>query len=164
MIKKLKNRQGFVSIETILAVSVAMMVILVLIGFFTTIFPRVRLQMETHTLAQKAKIQGGLTDATSQSVDSDVEIFKEKLSKVGYRKEDIQITAYTEPGNLSAIGVTPYDSEGSNYIKRGSGETIYIVVKVPANQSIKAPLSFFGLADSAIKEYIIVETVMSERW
>lgn len=164
MMKALKLKKGFVSIETILAVSVAMMIILVLIGFFTTIFPRVILQIETHNLSQKAKIQGGLTDMSSEGTVSDVEVFKDRLSKAGYDRDKIQITVTTDPGNINALGVTPYDQDGSNYIKRGTDEIIQILIKVPANQSIRAPLSFFGLADSAPKEYIILETVMSERW
>lgn len=160
-----KNRKGFVSIEAIIATSTALMVVLIAIGFFTMIYPRVMLQMETHNLAQKAKIQGGLTNEISQPVDSDIELFKNRLVQLGYDKDKIEITATTKPGNINAIGVTPLKDSGSNYVKRESKELIHIVIRVPANTSIKAPLSFFGNNGSSVTEkYTIVETVMSERW
>jgi hypothetical protein len=160
-----KNKKAFVSIEAIIATSTALMVVLVAIGFFTLIYPRVMLQMETHNLAQKAKIQGGLTNEISQPVDSDIALFKKRLVELGYDESQIEITATTKPGNINAIGVTPLKDGGSNYIKRDSKELIHIVIRVPANTSIKAPLGFFGNDGSNINEkYTIVETVMSERW
>lgn len=163
--KLIKNKRGFVSIEAIIATSTALMVVLVAIGFFTLVYPRVMLQMETHNLTQKAKIQGGLTNEISQPIDSDIALFKDRLAQLGYDKSQIEITAMTKPGNLNAIGVTPLKGSGSNYIKRESKELIHIVIRVPANTSIKAPLSFFGNDGSnVVEKYTIVETVMSERW
>lgn len=160
----IKYKKGFVSIEAILSTSVMIVVILVLIGFFTTLFPRIMLQIESRNLAQKAKIQGGLTDMTSMPIGSDIERFKDRLVQIGYDRDSIEIQGYTSPGNLDVIGVTPLDEDGDNYIKRGSNEIINIIVIVPANKSISAPLSFFGISDSTPKEYILFETVMSERW
>lgn len=160
-----KNKKGFVSIEAIIATSTALMVILMAIGFFTLIYPRVMLQTEVHNLSQKAKIQGGLTNEISQPLDSDIEQFKERLVDLGYDKDSIEVTATTKPGNLNAIGVTPLHEGGSNYVKRDSKEMIQITVRVPANTSIKAPLSFFGDDGSNVSDkYTLVETVMSERW
>ncbi|PLS15026.1 hypothetical protein CVD28_24410 [Bacillus sp. M6-12] len=163
--KVVKNKKGFVSIEAIIAMSSALMVILLAIGFFTLIFPRIMLQTEVHDLAQKAKIQGGLTNSISQPVDSDIEQFKDRLVQLGYDRNSIEVTATTKPGNLNAVGVTPLHDGGSNYIKRDSKEMIQITVRVPANTSIKAPLSFFGDDGSNVADkYTLVETVMSERW
>lgn len=141
-----------------------MMVILIAIGFFTLIYPRIIIQTETHTLAQKAKIQGGLTNELSQPVDSDVELFKDRLVKLGYERDQIEITATTVDSNVNALGVTPLYGEGANYIKRDSKELIQIIVQVPANTSITAPLSFFKNDTPVSKKHTIVETVMSERW
>jgi hypothetical protein len=162
--KLMKNKKGFVSIEAILATSTALMVVLVAIGFFTLIYPRVMLQMETHNLAQKAKIQGGLTTAITQPVDSDIEQFMKRMMELGYERDDVEITATTKPGNYNAIGVTPLQVAGSNYVKRDSKEMIHIVIRVPANTSIKAPLGFFRNDTPVNEKYTIVETVMSERW
>ena len=159
-----KSKKGFISIEAILATVLATMVILVSLGFFTTIYPKIILQGETRVLAQKAKIQGGLTDITSQADGSDIEKFKDQLEKMGYDRDKIEVEVFTQPSGLNALGVTPYGEDGTNYIKRGSNEVICIKVKVPANQSIKAPLSYFQAQDSALREYKIVETIMSERW
>lgn len=163
--ERFQNKKGFVSIETILSMTAIIVSVLIAIGFFTWIYPRVMLQIETHTLAQKAKIQGGLTNSISQPVNSDIELFKDRLVELGYDRESIEVTATTIPGNHNAIGVTPLHESGNNYIKRDSKETIEIVVKVPANRSILAPLSFFGHDEDEISEkYTIVESVMSERW
>jgi hypothetical protein len=162
--KLCKNQKGFVSIETIIATTTALMIVLVSIGFFTLIYPRVMLQIETHNLAQKAKVQGGLTDIHSQPVNSDIEQFKDRLEKLGYDRDKIEVTAVTKPGNINAIGVTPLYESGNNYIKRDSKEMIQITVRVPANTSIKAPLSFFRNTTPVPEYYTIVETVMSERW
>ena len=165
--KRLKgflNKKGFVSIEAIIATTTALMVVLVAIGFFTLIYPRVMLQIETHNLAQKAKIQGGLTTVISQPVDSDVELFLKRMEDIGYEREDVKITATTKPGNYNALGVTPLYEGGSNYVKRDSKEMIHIVIEVPANTSINAPLGFFNSDSKANEKYRVVETVMSERW
>lgn len=140
------------------------MVILVAIGFFTLIFPRIMLQTETHALAQKAKIQGGLTSAISQPIDSDIELFKDRLVQLGYERDQIEVTATTVESNIDATGVTPLYAEGSEYIKRDSKDLIQIVVQVPANTTITAPLSFFKNDAPVAKKYTVVETVMSERW
>lgn len=165
--KKIKNKKGFLSIEAILAVSTALMVILVALGFYTMLYPRIMLQLETHSLAQKAKLQGGLTDMTSLALDSDVELFKDRLEELGYERGDVIVEAVTQPGNMLAMGVTPLYESGTNYIKRDSNETIRIIVKVPSNGTIKAPLSFFNNQEAIDKVpdyYTIVESVMSERW
>lgn len=162
--KKILSKNGFISIEAILSTILALMVVLVSIGFFTTIYPRIVLQLETRNLAQIAKIQGGLTDISSEPEGSDIEVFKDKLAKFGYDRNKIEVQAFTNPGNKNAMGITPLEKNGNNYIKRGSGETIYIKIKVPANTSIKAPLSYFKAQSSAVEEYKVLETVMSERW
>lgn len=162
--KAILNKKGFVSIEAIFSTAFALMVILVAIGFLTLIVPRSLLQIETHNLAQKAKLQGGLTTVVSQPVDSDVELFLQRMEEIGYKREDVKITATTKPGNYDALGVTPLYQGGSNYVKRDSKEMIHIVIEVPANTSITAPLGFLRSDAKVNDKYRIVETVMSERW
>lgn len=159
----IKSKKGFVSVEAILSMSLVLIVFLIIIGFFVSIVPRISLQSEVHALTQKAKLQGGLTDASSESVGSDVEKFKDALVSKGYSRDSIEITAFTKPSGIGALGVTPLDVEGSNYVKRGTDELIYIIVSVPDRSFINAPLKFFGLNGGA-KTISFVETVMSERW
>lgn len=158
------NRKGFVSIETIFASVLMFMIIFLAIGFFNLFYPKLIIAKEVHALVQKAKIQGGLTDSSSQAVNSDIELFKKALQNAGFDPSKIEITAKTEPGNINAIGVTPYGEEGDNYIKRDSKELIVITVKVPADQFIRGPLAFFRADSSKLQYHIFQETVMSERW
>jgi len=162
-LKRKLGKKGFVSIEAIIAISSALMVILVGIGFFTLMFPRIMLQQETHQLAQKAKIQGGLTTPETELVDSDLSLFLDRLEDIGYERDDVVVSVVTTPGNIDALGVTPLHEDGSDYVSRDSEEIMHIRVEVPANISINAPLSFFG-SSKAENTYRVMETVMSERW
>ncbi len=157
------SKKGFISIEAILSMTIVLMIFLIIIGFFVSVIPRISLQSEVHALTQKAKLQGGLTDATSEAIHSDVENFKDALVAKGYNRDTIEVHAFTKPSGLGAMGVTPLDAEGSNYIKRDSDELMYIVVNVPDKSFINAPLQFFGIRRET-PTISFVETVMSERW
>lgn len=159
------NKKGVVSIEAILSLTVALMIILFTFGFFTLIYPKIMLQTAVNNLAQDAKITGGLTDPSSQPVDSQLAQFDQEMQSLGYPSNQVQVTAVAEPGDINAMGVSPLGSSGTNYIHRDSGEMIYITVTLPANRSIVAPMSFFGDSGNAVpNHYVIQETVMSERW
>lgn len=151
----IKLKKGFISIETIVALSVVLIFMLLFIAILTYHYPRIMLEKEVQTLAQIAKIQGGLTDSSS-AIESDVDVFKDRLEKIGYNRDKIEITAQTIPGRFNAIGVTPLNGTGNNYIKRNTKELIEIVVKVPASKYI----IFFKMKNT----YVIREIVGSERW
>lgn len=161
------NKKGFISIEAIISSVAILMCIYLAIGFFIMIYPRLALEKEVHALAQKAKIQGGLTDETSQPLNSDIEEFKNSLVKLGYKKDSIEIEAKTELGGNSIIGVTPINEPGDNYLKRDSKDKMRIAIRVPSEQFIQGPLKFFripSISTNKLKYNVITETVMSERW
>lgn len=163
--KKKLRKKGFVSIEAVISMSAVLMIVLMAIGFIVYMYPKIMLEKEVHLLAQKAKIQGGLTDNISQPVNSDIETFLKSLEGKGYKKDTIEITARTIPGDLNCIGVTPLNTNGNNYVKRDSKMTIQITVKVPANKSgLKGPFAYLHFEDESGQYYYIRETVMSERW
>lgn len=162
----LYNNNGFISIETIISSVFILMCIYLAIGFFCMIYPRVALEKEVNTLAQKAKVQGGLTDSTVQPENSDIEVLKKNLKKLGYNYEDVEISGRTIPSNINIIGVTPLDAKGDNYIKRDSKEQMVITVKVPSQNFILGPLKFFNIKTDKNKltYQSVSQTVMSERW
>ena len=143
---KLNNKEGFISIETIIAMSSILFFFIFFIAIFAYNMPRISLEKEVQSLAQIAKIQGGLTDETSEPGKSDIKRFKDDLKAMGYEDSDIQIYAKTLNSKQNAIGVTPISSNGTNYVKRDSKELIELVVKVKADKSVfTAPLKFFGI-------------------
>lgn len=164
-LKVIKKSKGFVAIETVIILSGVMFFILLFVSILTYNYPRIMLEKEVQILAQTAKIQGGLTDSKSQPVHSDIELFKDRLEKMGYERDEIEITAKTIPGNQNAIGVTPMNVEGSNYIRRDSKELIEITVIAPSNSNVfTSPLKYFGLKKAFSGKYVIREVVGSERW
>lgn len=161
----LKNTKGFVAVETIIVMSGVLFFFILFISVVSYNIPRIMLEKEVQFLAQTAKIQGGLTDKVSQPTNSDIELFKDRLQRMGYDRNSITITAKTIPSNMSAIGVTPLNQNGSNYIKRDSKEHIEITVVIPSDRSLfSSPLNFFGLKQRAQNYYVIREVVGSERW
>lgn len=165
MIKKIRDKKGFVSVETVIAMSFVLFFFILFVSIFAYTVPRISLEKEVQHLAQTAKIQGGLTDETSEPNNSDIKRFTDTLVSMGYEADGITVTAKTINGNKNAIGVTPLKSNGDNYIKRDSKDLIEIVVKVKADKNLfTAPLKFFGLNNSISGEYVIREVVGSERW
>ena len=161
----IKNTKGFVAVETIIVMSGVIFFFLLFISIVSYNFPRMMLEKEVQILAQTAKIQGGLTDKNSQPVNSDIELFKDRISSMGYDRDAITITAKTIPSGMSAIGVTPINEAGSNYIKRDSKELIEITVTIPSDKNLfNSPLKYFGLKRNGESYYVITEIVGSERW
>lgn len=165
MKKKLKNKKGFIAIESLIAISALLFFFVLFISFLSYTIPKISLEKEVQNLAQIAKKQGGLTDKTSQPVNSDIELFKDTLEKMGYDKNSIVIEAKTIPSGQMAIGVTPLNEEGNNYIKRDSKELIEITISIPADKSVfNVPLKFFGIKNNLSGVYYFREVIGSERW
>lgn len=165
LLKKIKNKKGFVSIETVVSMTFVILILCLFFGFIAYQYPKIILEQEVHALAQKCKIQGGLTDKTSQKENSDIEVFKDILENKGYSRDTIKVVAKTNPGNNSAIGVTPLNVEGDNYVKRDAKTYIEIIVSVPSNKKgLTSILKVLGISDVLNKEYVFKEKVLSERW
>lgn len=164
-LKEEKNKKGFIAIETVIALTVVIIFILLFIGFYIYLYPRIVLEKEVHTLAQQAKITGGLTQPQVQE-------FNKAMDTLGYTVQSLNVSTtnhqYAENGSASGL-VNVYPKGGpctggsQNFIKRTESEKLIITVKVKANNFIKGPLSFFGTTNSLSKTYNITETVMSER-
>lgn len=165
MLNKIKDTKGFIAVEAVIVMAGLMFFILLFISFLSYTLPRVMLEKEVQSLAQIAKIQGGLTDIHSQPLNSDIELFKDNLEKIGYDRSKIIVQAKTIQSDMNAIGVTPLNEKGNNYIKRDSKELIEIIVSIPADKThFDAPLRFFGVKNTLSGVYTFREVIGSERW
>ena len=161
MINKMKNKmlaikgkKGFITIDAIFAIVVSLVFALLFIGLMFLMIPKFTMQGEVHSLAQLARIQGGLTQ-------EDVNEFKTKLSESGgYDKDDIYVVLKDESTGTKYDNITD-----ANYSKRADGKMLQLYVIVPTNKAILAPLNFFGLTNVDFLEYYnFTETVVSEKW
>jgi len=154
------KKEGYVSIEAVIAMSFFLVVFFLTLGFFTYIQPHSTLQREVHTLATIAERQGGLTA-------EDIENFEIKLQSYRFIQDSsipILITATTQPGDLDVSDVTPFGEEGEDYISRNSKEIITVTATLPSNSSMLKPLANFFGVETISDYYIISESVMSERY
>lgn len=168
-LKESQNKKGFIAIETIIALTVVIIVILLFLGFWLYLYPRIVLEKEVHVLAQQAKVTGGLTN-------EQVSKFSETMNKLGYEIYSLSVGTTNQPASNTSkynglVNVYPKGGvSGSctaagyqNYIKRTDSEKIVISVKIKANGFIKGPLAFFGTITQLGDVYNITETIMSER-
>jgi len=162
LLRKLKQKKGYTSVESVFAIVAIMMLLLVIIGLFCYTYPRQALEKQVHLLAQQAKVTGGLTYGQ-------VSDFKETISDMGY---NANVSAYVKGVDRVVLNVAPRNTSYSAcmntavynpYVKRDSGQKIVITVSINANDGLlKGPLEFFG-ASMFPENYTLTETVMSER-
>lgn len=158
--KRYRSRSGYVSIETIFAMTFFLLVFLLVIGFFTFIHPYTTLNREVHALATLAQRQGGLTL-------EDVDNFHGRIENypfVDTSKGEIDVSAYTIPGDMDAIGVDSLDEAGEYYVTRDSKEFIEMVVTIPSYNELLTPVANFFGSTGAVDRYVFKETFMSERY
>lgn len=161
----LQNKKGSMIMETLPVLALALFVTINMIGWFTYLTPRQNLEKQVHILAQKAKIQGGLTDKSSVSIGSDLEVFLGILEEKGYDTSKVKITCTTNPGNKSCLGVSPIKSSSGKYITRESLDMMIIRVEIPTNpRLLNMSQTFFGNTGALPNVYIFQESVLSERW
>lgn len=153
-INKLNNKKGFITIDAILALATALAFAFLFLGLMFLMIPKFTMQGEVHSLAQLARIQGGL-------YEKDVEKFKAEISEsTGAPLESIHVVLKNEETNVQ------YDKlADGQYAKHGNGEILQLYVIVPTNKFIQAPLKFFGMKNVENLEYYnFQETVVSEKW
>lgn len=154
------DESGYVSVESVFAMSFFLVVFILCLGFFTFVQPFTTLQREVHALSTLAQRQGGLT------VD-DISRFEDRISEyqfVDANKGGIEISAFTIPGDIDALGIDGLEDVGDNYVKRDTNEMIQLVVSVPSNNTLLAPVAnFFGVG-GILEKYTFKETFMSERY
>lgn len=160
--KILDSKTGGLTIEAIPALALALFVIMTAIGWFTYLTPRQNLEKQVHILAQKAKIQGGITNS---GTNNDLKLFLDILEQKGVDRTKVKVTCTTRPGNKNCLGVNGLNSTGTNYITRKSLEMMVIRVEVPTSpRLLNMSRVFFGGASSVPDKYIFEEAVLSERW
>lgn len=153
-LKSLRNKKGFITIDAILSLGVALIFFLLFLGVMFLMIPKFTMQGDVHTLAQLARIQGGL-------YESDIDEFKTRISKeTGAKVEDIHVVLKDDNTNMRYDNI----SEG-NYASHVDGQILQLYVIVPTNKFVQAPMKFFGMQNiENIKYYNFTETVVSEKW
>lgn len=155
------RKEGYVSIEALASMIVFFMVFFLTLAFFTYIQPHSSLQRELHVLATVAERQGGLTP-------QDVLEFETRLQDYNFILESstpIQVTAVAYPSAQDVSDVIPVGGTlGDPYITRSSKEVIVVTATVPANSQMLKPIAEFFGVDSVSDQYLLSETVMSERY
>ena len=155
--KIFKSRKGFISIESMLPITLVLIFIVFFVNLISYNLPKITMEKEVQLLSQLCKIHGGLTE-------EDVDIFLKRMEEKGVSADKINITAVTEQSNLNAMGVSPIHSNDGHYIKRESGEIIEIKVEIPANKSVfNFVLNFFRIKNTVSDKYVFREVVVSER-
>lgn len=174
--RRLLNKKGSIAIDGILTLSVTMFIVMTILGWYTYLLPRQGLEKQVHLLAQKAKIQGGLTatskllngqyeNLTANDLATDLGLFLHTLEEMGHDISKVRVTCQTVTSNTSCLGVSKYGSTGTNYIKRDSLDIMIIRVEIPTKVTLLAmSKAFFGSDGSLPESYIFSESVMSERW
>lgn len=183
-IKKIKENNGVYTIEAIVGGSAILMLLLLFVGIISYQLPKIQLQKDVQILAEKCKIQGGLTNKASYDIkyniseedrkkvnedknSNDIDVFYDLLKQQGFDIQNVKISLKTKKSNKNAIGVKPIGIENINncsYIKRNPNDLMILNVEVPKKSNIiNSPLRFFGI-DKHLSNYSFREVVMSERW
>lgn len=174
--KKLKRKNGSVALEATIAGGALLMVFILIIGYFTYLYPRYMVDLEVQSLAHSVKMDGKLTE-------SDKQIFMQNMLNRGYESSEVQITVLANevkptPENdpsktqldaqLAVTGESVdegVNGEHTRMVERNNGQ-IYIRVEVPANDSfLSGGLNFFNteLKDS-LKTYTVERYIASEAY
>ncbi|WPS85410.1 hypothetical protein SMD22_01920 (plasmid) [Brevibacillus halotolerans] len=160
MIQRVRSESGYVSIESVIAMSFFLIIFLLCIGFFTYVHPYTKLDREVHTLATLAQRQGGLTI-------EDVQNFEERIAEYAFvdlSRGNVEVIARTIIEDMDAIGIDGLEDAGSYYVKRDNKDFIELTVSIPSHNEILKPVaSFFGVG-GVIDRYTFNETFMSERY
>lgn len=154
----LEEKRGFVSVETVFAMSIFLAFFMLVLGFFSYVYPYTNLQREVHVLATIAERQGGLTP-------EDIANFKSRLEAYPFiqQTDQVDVFAYVADTLEDVTDVTPLGVEGDHYVKRDSKDLIVVEVRVPSNgKLLRSAAKFFGV-DGISDQYILKETVASFR-
>lgn len=176
--KSLNSKKGSVAIESVLAMSVVLFIVVLVIGWYNYMIPRQGLEKQMHLLGQKAKIQGGLTATpallsatsygtlSSADLQTDLGMFLNTIQSMGHDISKVKVTCKTATNRQNCLGVDAYSSNGTNYMKRRDMDMMVIHVEIPAKTSLLAmSKGFFGSNTAIIPDrYVFSEAVLSERW
>lgn len=166
----MRNKKGNIALEAVLAGGALFMVFVLLIGYFTYLYPRYMVDLEVQNLAHAVKMDGKLTE-------SDFQVFIDNMENRGYTEDEVR-----KGTNIVATNVTNVldddplraknedvliDRPGmpAKVVERNNGQ-MDITVSVPANTAyLGGSMKWFGggLNDD-MKYYTVKRTIMSEAY
>lgn len=153
------EKDGYVSIETILVMTYVLIFFLLVVAFFTFEFSRTEIQKDVSTLSTICERQGGLTQ-------DNIVNFKAKMKRYPFIKDssfEISVTAVTDNGE-DMTAVTPLNKDGNDYVSRSTTQIINLTIKIPSNSSfLSATTKILGVV-GVNNYYVFYFPVMSERY
>ena len=185
---KKRNTKGAAALEAIIGGTALLMIMVMMVGYFTYLFPRYTLDVQVQNISNTIRLNGGLDWAEYQA-------FTTKLEKLGYTADDINLSAAEltalktadEADDKTVSGLQVYKStntttdgtpiDASELIETSSTDTLdnaerahrgeeNIVVRlvVPANKNLlKGGMSWFGaMLGEGMNRYEVERVVMSE--
>lgn len=170
---KRAGKAGSVALESVLAGSTLVMVFIMIVGYFTYLYPRYMVDLEVQNLANSVKIEGKLTA-------NDYEVFLENMEERGYDREVVRagtsVTAKNANNPEAGSGIPPI-ADGTSLIddateninaptlQRSNGQ-IVVKVNVPANSEfLGVGLGWFGSDISeGMKTYTVKRVTSSEAY
>ena len=159
-IKKKSIKDGYVTIETVVSVSMFLFIFMAVLGLFLAIYPRVVILQESNSIAQLASIQGGLTE-------EDVQEFTTRISSYGFvdNSESVEINLITEAG-VMADNIDPVEIDNGFYIKREDLDAMILVVRVPLKiEMLNTAMSFFSSSSGhSLGSHQVEKLIYSERY
>lgn len=158
MFQKIRNKEGFVAIESVVSMSFFLIFFLLALGFYIHIYAQGTVNRDVHALATIAEQQGGLT---SENITD----FKNKIEGYSFLDSNkaVEVTAVTKSG-IDATDISLIESDDSFYISRRAGDYIQVIVSVPAsNPLLQNAAHFFGVGE-LLDTLQSQEIVYSERY
>lgn len=164
-----QTKKGNVALETVIAGGALFMVFMLIIGYFTYLYPRYMVDLEVQNLSHAIKMDGKLTM-------SDFEVFIANMEDRGYTEEAVRAGTVVVAQKIDETELKPgqakntetlIDTESytANIVERNNGQII-VQVNVPANNAfLNGALRWFG-GDSKndMSMYTVKRTVMSEAY
>lgn len=158
MFHKIRKKEGFVAVESVVAMSFFLIFFLLALGFYIHIYAQGSVNRDLHALATITEQQGGLTSENITDFTNKMEAF----SFVDSGKS-IEISAVTSSG-MDATGISLAETEDAFYVSRSVGEYIQVRVDVPvSNPLLQNAAKFFGVGNT-LESLQSQEIVYSERY
>lgn len=158
----MNNKDGFISLETVISLTALYMIFFLFLGMFVYITPIVTMPTYLYSLSNSARLQGGLTE-------DDIAAFKETINN-NYNyinsnnlKDAIAIEAKTIPSNDDVSNIE-LDNESLFYASRQHNEVIVVKASIPSNtfffQGVFNYFNIFNINNN----YAFRQVVASERF
>lgn len=165
-----RNKKGNIALEAVLAGGMLFMVFVLLIGYFTYLYPRYMVDLEVQNLAHAVKMDGKLTE-------SDFDVFIANMKNRGYSEEEVREGTVITASNVSGVessdplrasngeSLVDKPEKPAGIVERNNGQ-IDIQVSVPANTSfLGGGLKWFGgELEEGMKYYTVNRVIMSEAY